>query len=160
MLLKKRFGALGSRKLPKKERFQRCTDVASDIIVEIICKEPIRSVCIEDMQTSPRGNANEINWLHALVMDRLDGCLGDFPIFPSPTQVKKFAVGRGGSARDPVGKQEVMDCVLKLWGERFDDDNIADAYVLARIGMALRGANDWTLSEAQEAVLKQLIGAK
>lgn len=47
---------------------------------------------------------------------------------PSPSQVKKFATGKGLAT-----KERVMEAVEKNWGVKIIDDNIADAFVLAKI---------------------------
>lgn len=52
----------------------------------------------------------------------------------APTQVKKFATGKGNAAKDLI----LMN-VYKRWGVEFDSNDIADAYVLARIGLAVSG---------------------
>lgn len=52
-------------------------------------------------------------------------------IEPTPTQLKKFCLGKGNGKKNLILQQ-----VYKKWGEEFQDDNIADAYVLARIGLA------------------------
>ena len=54
-----------------------------------------------------------------------------------PSQVKKFATGAGGGAAG--SKDQVTMFVYKDWGFQAADNNEADAYVLARIGMALHG---------------------
>lgn len=50
-----------------------------------------------------------------------------------PTQLKKYATGKGGSS-----KVRVAVGVYKLWGAEFDTDDEFDAYVLARIAQAVR----------------------
>lgn len=52
-------------------------------------------------------------------------------IEPSPTQVKKFATGKGKGDKDIIIKE-----VYKRWGYDTNNNNLADAYVLARIGEA------------------------
>lgn len=51
------------------------------------------------------------------------------PLIASPSQVKKYATGRGNAK-----KNEILLAVYKNWGVEFTNDNMADAYVLARIG--------------------------
>ena len=46
----------------------------------------------------------------------------------SPSKLKQFASGKGQSKKNMMLKE-----VYKRWGEDFDDDNICDSYVLARI---------------------------
>lgn len=50
-----------------------------------------------------------------------------YPTLPAPNQVKKF-LGNGKLKKSMMAKE-----VLKRYGEDFMDDNVADAYVLARV---------------------------
>lgn len=50
----------------------------------------------------------------------------------SPHSVKKFATGKGN-----VKKNQVLMYVYKQWGLELDDDNIADAFVLCKMGEAV-----------------------
>lgn len=69
-----------------------------------------------------------------------------------PTQVKKFATGKGN-----VNKDQVMMQVYKRWGFEAPDDNQADAYVLAKIGLVLLGAEDTGgLIKPQQEVIKEI----
>ncbi|WP_274916941.1 hypothetical protein [Streptomyces sp. WZ-12] len=49
------------------------------------------------------------------------------PLIISPPTLKKFTTGKGTAT-----KQEMMDAVRKRWGASVYDDNLADAYALAR----------------------------
>lgn len=55
-----------------------------------------------------------------------------FPTLVSPQSMKKFCTGKGNADKNVIIKR-----VWQKWGVDFDDDNLADAYVLARIGAAL-----------------------
>lgn len=67
-----------------------------------------------------------------------------------PSQVKKFATGRGNAKKD-----EIMLAVYKRWGVEFKTSDEADAYVLARIALALTEGDD-KLTEFQREVIKSL----
>lgn len=70
----------------------------------------------------------------------------------SPMGLKKFIVGTAGSAKNKVTKDLVIKEVYKKLGHDLTDNNVADAVVLAYVGMALLG--DWTPTmKAQEEVL-------
>lgn len=49
----------------------------------------------------------------------------------APTQLKKFATGKGQCDKNLILKE-----VYKRWGYDTDNDNLADAFVLAKIGEA------------------------
>lgn len=51
-----------------------------------------------------------------------------YPTIVQPTAVKKFCTGKGGSP-----KNVMLKTILSKWGGDFGNDNIGDAYVLARI---------------------------
>ncbi len=67
-----------------------------------------------------------------------------------PTVLKKFVAGAGN-----VDKNIMLLKTYKLWGEEFSDDNICDAYGLARIGRSILGW-DTELKDYQKEALKQL----
>jgi crossover junction endodeoxyribonuclease RuvC len=52
----------------------------------------------------------------------------------SPNAVKKFATGKGNTKKD-----EMVLPIFKLWGFEHSSDNLRDAFVLARIALALNG---------------------
>ncbi|MCA1777754.1 MAG: crossover junction endodeoxyribonuclease RuvC [Loktanella sp.] len=78
-----------------------------------------------------------------LMLDRIDW------LDPRAGEVKKFATGRGNA-----NKNEIMMNVFKRWGHESKTDNTADAYVLACMGLARRGA----LQGATNS-MKELAGA-
>jgi Holliday junction resolvasome RuvABC endonuclease subunit len=55
-----------------------------------------------------------------------------YPTIIQPTSVKKFTTGSGATK-----KSGMMLAVYKKWGYSTTDDNLADAYALARIARAL-----------------------
>jgi crossover junction endodeoxyribonuclease RuvC len=50
----------------------------------------------------------------------------------APATLKKFATGSGKSEKD-----NVLKCVYQKWNHDFTDNNIADAFVLAKIGQSI-----------------------
>lgn len=72
-----------------------------------------------------------------------------------PTQLKKFACGSAGSAKNPVKKEHVLKAVFQRWGLDVNDNNVADAIVLNFIARALVG--EWECQiDAQRDVLAKL----
>jgi Holliday junction resolvasome RuvABC endonuclease subunit len=81
------------------------------------------------------------------LLDKLDkpAC---YPLIVAPTKLKKYCTGKGTAA-----KAEMLLAVYKKWGVTYDDDNLADAYSLAR------AANTWftrTGTKAETETLKDL----
>jgi hypothetical protein len=74
-----------------------------------------------------------------------------FPVLPSPQQIKKFATGNGNTKKELLTKE-----VLKRWNEDFNDTNLAEAYILARMAHAY--ATDPEMTNFQRDVIKALQG--
>lgn len=53
----------------------------------------------------------------------------------APTKLKKFVCGSGAAK-----KELMLKAVYQRWGFDTDDNNTADAFALAQVGMALTGA--------------------
>lgn len=50
----------------------------------------------------------------------------------APSQVKKFASGKGNASKD-----DLIIPIFKKWGFEHNSDNVRDAYILAQIAVAL-----------------------
>lgn len=91
-------------------------------------------VLIEDFSFGSKGRAvYQIGGLqfmvrHYLWKSGIPYCL------VAPSQLKKFATGKGNADKSIVIRE-----VFARWGVSIDDDNAADAYVLAMIGRGLVG---------------------
>jgi|GEM_PF-1369911 len=72
-----------------------------------------------------------------------------------PTSLKKFALGKGTGDKNLILKE-----VYKKWGFDTDNDNLADAYVLAKIGEAYLNYPDTALPSFQQEVIQGLKGEK
>lgn len=55
-----------------------------------------------------------------------------YPTTPTPQQVKKFATGKGNAKKD-----DMKLAVYKKWGVELSDENLADAYTMARMAAAI-----------------------
>lgn len=67
-------------------------------------------------------------------------------IVVTPSQLKKFASGKGNTK-----KENLVLPIYKKWGFEHESDNVRDAYVLARIGEALN--EDVELTNYQKEVV-------
>lgn len=75
-----------------------------------------------------------------------------------PTQLKKFATGKGNT-----NKEIILQQVYKRWNYETDNNNIADAFVLAKIGEAYFKAKneiEQKLMDFQFEVIADLLGDK
>ena len=68
----------------------------------------------------------------------------------APTSLKKFCTGKGNAKKDIV-----ILSVFKKWGFSSDNSDIADAYVLARIGESIIN-NNVKLTKTQIEVIMLL----
>lgn len=72
-------------------------------------------------------------------------------VIVTPTQLKKFVSGKGNCQKDLMLLE-----TYKRYGVSFSDDNLCDAYGLARIGEALLEQNTSPLNQKQNEVINQL----
>ncbi|MET9120009.1 hypothetical protein [Streptomyces sp. NPDC004528] len=68
-----------------------------------------------------------------------------YPLIVAPTKLKKYTTGKGTAA-----KNEMLLSVYKRWGVTYSDDNLADAYSLAR------AASTWHTKNGTKAELDSL----
>jgi Holliday junction resolvasome RuvABC endonuclease subunit len=69
--------------------------------------------------------------------ERFDGTEAAVPILVASNTLKKFVSGKGTGH-----KSAMMMNVLKKWGHESANDNVADAYGLARLAAALRSGSE------------------
>ena len=72
-----------------------------------------------------------------------------YPTIVQPSTLKKFVTGSGAAK-----KNQMMLAVYKKWGYETTDDNLADAYALARLVLALD--NGSTNYEYEKAALEKV----
>jgi Holliday junction resolvasome RuvABC endonuclease subunit len=73
------------------------------------------------------------------------------PLVVPPTSLKKFATGSGAAKKD-----NILMHVYKRWGAEFADNNLADAFVLAQMALAIDNPLTDGLTGFQKDVIKQL----
>jgi crossover junction endodeoxyribonuclease RuvC len=103
-------------------------------IMEFIHGNPHDCIVIEGYSLNTKNSASIIPLVEiggALrLMFHLDGLKW---LDPRATELKKFVTGKGNSP-----KEIVMMNVLKRWGYEAQDNNMADAYGCACVGLAFR----------------------
>lgn len=121
-----------------------------DVIGGALSKYEPRFACIEGYsmgsQAGQLASIGELGGVIKLLMYR-NGFLYQIV---APTQLKKFATGKGNGAKD-----EVMLHVFKRWGYEAKDNNQADAFVLARIALTME-MKLMDLTVPQQEVIKAL----
>ena len=135
----------------KSKGAERLNDIQK-LIRSIISPYDIKLVCIEGYAMGAMGktyNIGELGGVIRLLLFRQEIVYSEIP----PTQVKKFATGKGGG--EGGSKDQVTLHVFKKWGFEAVDNNEADAYALARIALALCG-KDSNLVSYQKEVIAQI----
>lgn len=69
----------------------------------------------------------------------------------APTQLKKFASGKGNTKKD-----ELAVHIFKRWGFEHPSDNVRDAFVLAQIAFTMQGHIAVQLTKAQSEVIQAI----
>lgn len=101
----------------------------------------VAHICMEGYSNASKFGREQAGELGAIVklaiydyFDRFDDDYGDlrYPTIVQPGSLKKFVTGNGGAK-----KNNMLLAVFKKWGFETSDDNLADAYSLARVAMAV-----------------------
>lgn len=69
----------------------------------------------------------------------------------TPTQVKKFATGKGTTK-----KENMILPIMRHWGFEHDSNNVRDAFVLAQVSRSVQTGS--TLTEYQQDVIEAILG--
>lgn len=116
--------------------------------------DDVAHICMEGYSNASKFGREQAGELGAIVklaiydyFDRFTDVYGDlrYPTIVQPATLKKFVTGNGGAK-----KNNMLLAVYKKWGFETTDDNIADAYSLARIAMAIH-LGDVELAYEKEA---------
>lgn len=110
-------------------------------------------ICMEGYSANAKYGREVAGELGAIVKQVIwQAMIGEvkYPTIVQPTLLKKYATGKGVAP-----KNTVLMSVYKRWGVEFTDDNLADAYTLARIAHAIENPSDETVF--QQEVLKKLV---
>lgn len=79
----------------------------------------------------------------------------EMPVYVAPSTLKKFCTGSGRGE-----KSDVKMAVLEKWGEKLTDNNVCDAYVVARIAGAVHGGLPAKFDYERECLKVVIKGAK
>ena len=131
---------------------ERLADIRSelgDILDGALCCG-LKLVCLEGYSFGSQGravfNIGELGGvIRCMLYDK-----GIEWVEVAPSTLKKFACGKGNVKKDQIALH-----VYKRWGYTAPDNNVADAYVLARIGQELLSPSG-DLTKAQEEVIEKI----
>jgi crossover junction endodeoxyribonuclease RuvC len=133
---------------PKLPTISRVRQILDEIKEAISNNTNITSIGIEGFSFGSKGKSLfEIAYLGYRIREELQ----NFNLIDiAPTELKKYATGKGNSPKDIV-----MLNVYKRWGMEFHNNNLADAYVLAKICQEMYNTST-TLAEFQKEILLKL----
>jgi crossover junction endodeoxyribonuclease RuvC len=119
---------------PKNTIEERFGQIINPVLTIFDHYKPL-SLCLEGLSFGSKGNAfAQLSGLHFVLIYNIwehFRHLIKTTVVP-PQTLKKFVTGKGN-----VKKQVMLLETYKKWGESFTDDNLCDAYCLARYGLAL-----------------------
>ena len=128
------------------DELNRLTNIRDQIITTDVKIAVIEGIAYGIIRSR---SLSQLSGLNYMVREYL--LLRDIPfIIVAPTTLKKFITGKGNCAKDVMLLE-----TYKRYGVSFKDDNLADAYGLARIGEALLN-KDIKLTKFQQEVIDLL----
>lgn len=96
----------------------------------------VRHICLEGYAFGQAGAAHSMGEVGGILRLKLLNSPWPEPLcFPTlvvTSQLKKFATGAGNAE-----KSQILKAVYKKWGVDLDDDNMADAFTLAKMAFAI-----------------------
>lgn len=90
----------------------------------------------------------QLSALNYFIRKEVSAITGKKFVIVAPSSLKKFVTGRGNAK-----KSEMFLEIYKRWGETFDDDNLADAFGLAKIAHAVASGSVKGLNKHQIEVI-------
>ena len=134
----------------KKIGVQRVVDI-EDKLKHHIDACPAGLILIEGYAYAAANQAHQIGELGGVIRRMLHRRNVNW-IEVAPSQLKKFATGKGNCKKDLV-----LLNVFKKWGVEFQTNDEADAFVLAMIGQALLGIDIGYGAQYQSEVISELL---
>jgi len=116
---------------PAKQETEIRITCISTAVAQFCRKYKPTLICIEGISFGSKGSsAYQLGALHYYLRIRL---YKTYRIrIVAPSELKKFVAGPG---KGNCKKQLILLKTFKKWGEEFDDDNLCDAYCLARFAL-------------------------
>lgn len=119
-------------------------------IMELLHTGDVRLVAIEGIAFMARNSTAlaQLAGLNYLLRNAL--FLSNIPfVIVAPTSLKKFVTGKGNGPKD-----NIMLEIFKRWGVSISDNNIADAYGLAKIAATIQSPTENPIIKTQSEVIK------
>lgn len=120
-------------------------------IVSVLPEKSI--VCVEGFSFSSKGQGVSTQYGVGFAIRFALASRELMYIEPTPSQVKKFASGKGDTK-----KENLVLPIFKLWGFEHDSDNVRDAYIMAQMAKSLQKGAE--LHKYQREVMDLLMKPK
>lgn len=131
---------------PKSKGIERLLDIES-VVGDFLYAHNPQIICLEGYSFGSRGRAVfQTGELGGIIRAMLYAYGKDW-LEITPSQVKKFATGKGNSGKDLILQQ-----VYKRWGQEFKTSDEADAFVLAKIGTIFLGHKEKLTKQQKEVI--------
>jgi Holliday junction resolvasome RuvABC endonuclease subunit len=118
------------------DRLKAVTEHIVDVTHDIHKKDlDVKHICMEGYARNSRFRREEAGELGATVKLTLTAAFGkpiSYPTIVAPTQLKQYVTGTAKASKDDMKRG-----VHSKWGELYFNDNLADAYGLARMAEAV-----------------------
>ncbi|MFE6745914.1 hypothetical protein ACFVGM_08695 [Kitasatospora purpeofusca] len=125
----------------------------SDLYASVRDRYDVHRICLEGYAPGSRFGREVLGELGGITRLALAQTWPpDLLTVVSPSAAKKFATGSGTAPKDTVLLQ-----VYKKWGAEFASNDLADAYVLARVARGMTLGTSW---KYEEQVVKALRSGK
>ena len=132
---------------PRDERgSRRCSTIAEQMI-EVLKDNSVDIVVMEGLAYANTNTLATLTEIHSVLKYFLIQ-MGLEVWIAAPATIKKFVLGKGTGKKD-----QVRLGVYKKWAYENDDDNIVDAYALAKMGLA-RITNEYIHDYQRQAIYK------
>lgn len=131
----------------------RLLQIESWLIEQLSILPPVEHICMENYAPGAkfgREKAGELGGLVKLTLRRWIAGDAGYPTLVVPMQLKVFVTGSGKGSKDQVTKE-----VLRKWGYNALNNDVADAYGLAKAAQALQWGADSCLAY-EKALLGRL----
>lgn len=122
---------------PKRDIAERIFNIYNNIVAGLLpYNEGLARIGMEGLSTGKlsRSLTDLAGLYHYIRVEFMTCGLLPLTTIVSPGEIKKFVTGKGNAKKDLM-----LLKVYKKWGEEFDDDNLCDAYCLARYVANMEG---------------------
>jgi len=120
-----------TRESSVKEKIERLVYIAGKVVAMArLVPDECVDIGIEDYAYRMRGAQNDLGEIQGTIKTQIWLALGIIPSIIVASSARKKVLGKGRFSKGKKGKKEIINAVCER-GFAVDDDNVADAYVIA-----------------------------